>query len=73
VEKNTILWPPWRLALLRRLDTVLIVFELVLSGIFVSLSYLTGSLYLKGIGIGLVIAWVTSAVAYFFRKKMLKP
>jgi hypothetical protein len=73
MEKDSILWSPWRVALLRRLDTVLIVFELVLSGIFLSLSYLTGSLYLKGIGIGLVIAWVTSAIAYFFKRKLVKP
>ncbi|MGD0587355.1 MAG: hypothetical protein ABSA63_00955 [Thermoplasmata archaeon] len=73
MEKNSILGSPWRVALLRRLDTVLIVFELVLSGVFLSLSYLTGSLYLKGIGIGLVIAWVTSAIAYFFKRKLVKP
>ena len=61
---------------LERLDTTLIIFELVLSVIFISLSYLTGSLYLKGIGIGLIIAWVTSALAYIiadYRKKKAKP
>lgn len=73
LEKESILWPSWRLGLLRRLDTVLIVFELVLSVIFISVSYLTGNLYFKGVGIGLVIAWVTSAIAYLFKRKVVKP
>jgi hypothetical protein len=63
----------WRKGLLGRLDTTLILFELVLSVIFISLSYLTGSLYLRGIGVGLIIAWVTSAIAYLYKKKMVKP
>jgi len=55
---------------LGRLDTVLVLFALVLSAIFLSLSYLTGSLYLKGVGVGLLIAGVTSAIAYLYRSKM---
>ncbi|HTP54554.1 MAG TPA: hypothetical protein VML94_06315 [Thermoplasmata archaeon] len=52
------------------MDTVLVLFALVLSAIFLSLSYLTGSLYLKGVGVGLLIAGVTSAIAYLYRSKM---
>lgn len=61
--------PGWRIQVLGRLDIVLVVFELVLSVIFLSVSYLTGSLYIKGVGVGLIIAWVTSAIAYFFKKR----
>jgi len=57
---------------LGRLDTTLILFELVLSVIFSLVGHLTNSMYLRGIGIGLVIAWVTSALAYLYRKKRLK-
>ncbi|MFZ0892151.1 MAG: hypothetical protein WB778_06105 [Thermoplasmata archaeon] len=70
MEKSSIFLPPWRIGILRRLDVVLILFELVLSAIFVSLSYLTANLYVRGVGVGLVIAWVTSAIAYLFKKKM---
>jgi hypothetical protein len=70
-EKSKV--PEWRMHILKRLDTTLILFELVLSVIFISLSYLTGNLYLKGIGVGLIISWVTSAIAYLYKKKKLKP
>ncbi|BBE42148.1 hypothetical protein NAS2_0759 [Conexivisphaera calida] len=55
--------------LLRRLDVVLILFEFVLSVVFLSISYLRGSMYLRGVGVGLLIAWVTSAIAYLFKVK----
>ena len=42
----------------------LIVLELVLSVIFLILSHFINSMYFHGVGIGLVIAWVTSALAY---------
>jgi len=48
-----------------RLDRTLILFELVLSVIFISVGHLTGNMYLRGVGVGLIIAWVTSALAYF--------
>jgi hypothetical protein len=67
MEKNST--PKWRLWALARLDVTLILFELTLSVIFISLSYLTGSLYIRGVGVGLIIAWVTSAIAYLYRKK----
>jgi len=54
-----------------RLDTTLIIFELVLSVLFILVGHLIGSNYLRGIGVGLIIAWVTSALAYF-RVKNLK-
>ena len=46
----------------------LTILELVLSVIFLSISFLTGNVYFKGVGIGLVIAWATSAIAYLVRK-----
>ena len=46
----------------------LTIFELVLSVIFLSISFLTGNVYFKGVGIGLVIAWATSAIAFLVRK-----
>ena len=51
-----------------RLDITLILFELVLSGIFILVGHLTGSIYLRGIGVGLIISWVTSALAYFITR-----
>ena len=59
-----------------RLDTTLILFELVLSVIFILAGHLTSSAYLKGIGVGLIISWVTSALAYIvtdYRNKKAKP
>jgi hypothetical protein len=63
----------WRKNILEHhLIEALIILELVLSVIFLVISYLTGKIYFKGVGIGLVIAWVTSAIAYLFKKKMAK-
>jgi hypothetical protein len=63
----------WRKNLLEHhLVEALTVFELVLSVIFLVISYITGNVYFKGVGIGLVIAGVTSAIAYLFKKKMVK-
>ncbi len=56
-----------------RLDTTLILFELVLSVIFLSLSYFTSNIYFKGVAVGLIISWVTSALAYLYKKKKVKP
>jgi hypothetical protein len=55
-----------------RLDTTLILFELVLSVIFSLVGHLINSMYLRGIGVGLIISWVTSALAYLYRKKKAK-
>jgi hypothetical protein len=63
----------WRKNILEHhLDTTLILFELVLSVIFLLVAYLTGNIYFRGVGVGLVIAWVTSAIAYLYKKKMIK-
>ena len=59
--------------ILRRLDMTLILFELVLSVIFSLVGHLISSAYFKGVGIGLIISWVTSALAYLYRKKKVKP
>ena len=56
-----------------RSDVMLILLELVLSVIFVVVGYLTDNNYFRGVGIGLIIAWVTSAIAYLYKKKMVKP
>jgi hypothetical protein len=61
-----------RRSILEHLATTLIVFELVLSVIFNLASRLIGSMYLKGISVGLIISWVTSAIAYFYKKKKVK-
>jgi hypothetical protein len=63
----------WRQSLLKRLDTTLILFELVLSVVFIAAGYLMDNGYIRGVGVGLVIAWVTSAIAYLYKKKMVKP
>jgi hypothetical protein len=47
----------------------LVVLELILSVIFLSISYISGNLYFRGVGVGLLIAWVTGAVAYFVVKR----
>ena len=61
----------WRKNILKNhLVEALTILELVLSVIFLSISYLTGNIYFRGVGIGLVIAWVTSAIAYLYKKKV---
>jgi hypothetical protein len=54
----------WKLTL-----TELVVLEFVLSVIFLSLSYIFEAninyYYFKGVGVGLLIAWVTGGLAYF--------
>ncbi len=63
----------WRKNILaHHLDTALILLELVLSVIFISLGYAIGNMYFRGVGVGLIIAWVTSAIAYLYKKKMIK-
>ena len=57
---------------LARLDTTLILFELVLSVIFILIGHLIDNNYIRGVGIGLVIAWVTSALAYLYAKRHKK-
>ena len=56
-----------------RLDIALILLELVLSVIFISVGYLRGNIYFRGVGVGLIIAWVTTAIAYLFKKRQPFP
>lgn len=61
--------PAWRLKVLGRLDTTLIAFEVVLSVAFLVVAFLTRNIYFKGVGVGLIIAWVTSAIAHFYKER----
>ena len=61
-----------RESILKRLDTTLILFELVLSVVFIVVGHLIDNNYIRGVGIGLTIAWVTSALAYLYKKKKVK-
>jgi hypothetical protein len=62
-----------RKSILKRLDMTLILFELVLSVVFIVVGHLIDNYYIRGVGVGLTIAWVTSALAYLYRKKKVKP
>jgi hypothetical protein len=62
--------PEWRRKALKKLDTTLILFELILSVIFILIGHLIGNPYIRGVGVGLVIAWATSAIAYLYKKKV---
>jgi hypothetical protein len=64
--------PGWRSKVLGRLDTTLILFELVLSVIFFLVGHLINNSYIRGVGVGLIIAWVTSGLAYLYRKKKVQ-
>jgi hypothetical protein len=69
-QKKSIIRSEWRLRLLReRLATALILLELVLSAIFLAIGHFAGSAYVRGVGVGLVIAWATSAIAYYIKKQ----
>ena len=46
--------------------------EFILSVILYAIGYLTNSTYFRGVGVGLLIAWVTSALAYFIVIKRSK-
>jgi cytochrome b subunit of formate dehydrogenase len=50
----------------------LILLELMLSVIFVVLGHLIGSAYFRGVGVGLVISWVTSVLAYYITERRKK-
>ena len=50
--------------MLRRLDIVLVIFEFVLSMVSLLISYVVKSQYFRSIGVRLMIAWVTGAIAY---------
>lgn len=68
-QKQSNVFPEWRVKILERCDLLLMmltILELILSVVFLSLSYLNGNMYFKGVGIGLSIAWVTSMVVYIY-------
>ena len=50
----------------------LILLELMLSAIFVALGHLIGSAYFRGVGVGLLISWVTSVIAYYITERRKK-
>lgn len=54
----------WRLTHVK-----LVALELVLSVVFFTLGHIIDNAYVRGVGIGLVIAWVTGAIAYFVVKR----
>ena len=61
--------PEWRRNMVTNyLDVTLIVFELILSALFILIGYHTGNIYFRGVGVGLIIAWVTSGVAYLYKR-----
>lgn len=47
----------------------LVALEFVLSVIFLSLGHIIGNMYIRGVGIGLLIAWASGALAYFVVKR----
>ncbi|WP_337860551.1 hypothetical protein [Ferroplasma sp.] len=69
MEKKSIILPDWRRRLLQEhLLTSLILLELILSAVFISIGYFKGDPYFRGVGVGLVIAWVTTGVAAIFKR-----
>ena len=50
----------------------LILFELILSVVFVVLGRLIGRAYFRGVGVGLIISWVTSVIAYYVTERRKK-
>jgi len=50
----------------------LIILELVLSVIFVVFGHLIGNAYFRGVGVGLIISWVTSVIAYYVTERRKK-
>jgi hypothetical protein len=63
----------WRGPILAHLDVTLVIFDLLLSAIFIALGYLTGDPYIRGVGVGLIIAGVTGGVAYLVKARMAGP
>ena len=47
----------------------LVVLELVLCVVFFTFGHITGNAYFRGVGVGLLIAWATSAIAYVVVKR----
>lgn len=63
--------PEWRRRVLGQLDVTLVLFDLVLGAIFIMTSYVSFNIYIRGVGVGLLIAGVTSGIAYLYKRKMI--
>jgi len=72
-EKLSKFYMSWRKPFLARLELTLAVFELVLSAIFFVVSEVSGNIYFRGVAVGLLISGVTTAIAYLFKTRMVKP
>jgi len=71
--KKSIILSEWRQRLLQNhLLIVLIAFELILSLVFFIVSYITRNIYFRGVVVGLLIAGVTSLIAYLFQRNVVK-
>lgn len=67
MKKRNICKPQtWRSTLL---DLVLL--ECVISIVMLLAGYLTGDNYFRGVGIGLLISWVTGGIAYLIMKRRI--
>jgi VIT1/CCC1 family predicted Fe2+/Mn2+ transporter len=47
----------------------LVILELALCVVFFVIGHISGNAYFRGVGVGLLIAWVTGALAYFIVKR----
>jgi hypothetical protein len=47
----------------------LVVLELVLSVALFTIGHIMENAYIRGVGVGLLIAWVTGALAYYIVRK----
>ena len=56
----------WRTTLIQ-----LVILELVVCVVFFVIGYISGNAYFRGVGVGLLIAWVTGALAYFIMKSRI--
>ena len=66
---NSLIMPQWRRRLLEEyLLPALILLQLVLSVVFILIGYLKGDIYFRGVGVGLIIGWVTASIAYLFKR-----
>lgn len=47
----------------------LVILELVLCVVFFVIGHISGNAYFRGVAVGLLISWVTGAIAYFIVKR----
>ena len=53
----------------KKVLSYLVILELVVSIAALLVGHLTGNSYFRGVGIGLLIAWVTGGLAYLINSK----